>query len=235
MSWWAVGAAVASAVVSQYNAAQTEKKRGRAVAESIATQRKYQDEANARMSKQLAELETSTPDDEKAALQGDIRKQLRQKQAMALAGLQGGGVGSDDAEAYAQQAMPVATGYGDFINEQVSGMDAPLYQRQGEAFERADVGALNDFMRRNSAQEDNLLRLRMAGIRDNPWLSMLSQGLSAYSGAKGFGGGNTMSGGVSGATTNPMISATSSQTLPGMVPDYSSIYGQPGKYGMFKW
>jgi hypothetical protein len=234
MSWFAVGAAVASAVVSQYNANKVAKKQNQATVASIQEQAKLQREANQAVNQNIDKLAQSDAQDEYQGRSGDIRNQLRQKQAMALAGIQNPGGGEAVTE-MANAARPQAVGYGDDINSWISGIDAPMLQRQGEGWDRADVESRLGLLRRNSAQEDAMLRLKLAGIRPNPWLNMLSEGLSAYAGAKGFGGGNTMSGGASGATTNPMISATSSQTLPGMTPDYSSIYGQPGKFGMFKW
>lgn len=196
MSWWAVGAAVASAVVSQYNAAQVEKKRNRATVASIQEQQRNQREANKATQENLDKLAQSTPEDEYQGRASDIRNQLRQKQAMALAGIQNTGGGEAVTE-MAAAARPTAVGYGDDINRWISGIDAPMLQRQGEGWDRQNVENRLNRLRRDSAQEDALLRLKLAGIRENPWLSMLSQGLSAYAGAKGFGG-NTMSGGSTG-------------------------------------
>lgn len=193
MSWWAVGAAVASAVVSQYNAAKTQKKRNQATMASLEEQARNQRKAAASVNENLDKLEQSSSQDEYQGRASQIRNQLRQKQAMALAGIQNTG-GSEAVTEMAAAARPTAVGYGDDINRWISGIDAPMLQRQGEAWDRQNVENRLNVLRRNSAQEDALLRLKLAGIRENPWLSMLSQGLSAYSGAKGFGGGNTMSG-----------------------------------------
>ena len=234
MSWWAVGAAVASAVLQQYNASQTAKKQNQATVASIMEQGKLQREANQKINENIDELAKSSPEDEYQGRASDIRNQLRQKQAMALAGIQNTG-GGDAVTSMAAAAKPTAIGYGDDINRWISGIDAPMLQRQGEQFDRADVQAKLDFLRRNSAQENNLLQLKLAGIRPNPWLDMLSQGLSAYARAKGFGGttGGTSS---SMASVNPYISqASAAQSLPGMAADYSSIYGTPGKFGIFKY
>jgi len=199
MSWWAVGAAVASAVVSQYNANKVQKKRNQATVASIEEQAKNQRQAAQAVNQNLDTLTASTPEDEYRGRESAIRNQLRQKQAMALAGIQNTG-GGEAVTSMADAAKPQAIGYGDDINRWISGIDAPMLQRQGEAFDRQNVENRLNVLRRNSAQEDALLRLKLAGIRENPWLSMLSQGLSAYAGAKGFGGGNTMSGGGQGLT-----------------------------------
>lgn len=198
MSWWAVGAAVAAAVVQQYNTAQTEKKRNRATVASIQEQQRNQREANKATQENLDKLAQSTPEDEYQGRANDIRTQLRQKQAMALAGIQNTGGGEAVTE-MAAAARPQAVGYGDDINRWISGIDAPMLQRQGEAWDRQNVENRLNRLRRDSAQEDALLRLKLAGIRENPWLNILSQGLSAYAGAKGFGG-NTMTGSGQGLT-----------------------------------
>jgi hypothetical protein len=226
MTWGAVGAALASAAISQYNTNRTAKKQDRAAAEGIRKQAELQQKANARMNEQLTELEKSTPDDEFDTRSSQIRDQLRRKHSMALAGIQNYG-GGDDVTAMADAAKPTATAYGDFINQSLSGMDAPILQRRGEAFERADTGSLLAYLGRNSAQEDYLTRLKMAGIRDNPWLSMLSAGLGAYSGAAGMGGSIA---GAGKTPVNPSIAAASSAQMPFNTPDYS-IFGK-GKYGI---
>jgi len=192
MSWWAVGTAVAAAVVQQYNAAQVQKKQNRATVASIAEQAKNQREANLKINENLDKLEQSTSQDEYQGRSSQIRNQLRQKQAMALAGIQNTGGGEAVTE-MAEAARPTAVGYGDDINRWISGIDAPMLQRQGESWDRANVENRLNRLRRDSAQEDALLRLKLAGIRPNPWLDILSQGLSAYA-TSGFGG-KTMSGG----------------------------------------
>jgi hypothetical protein len=190
MSWMIV-AAVGAAVVTQYSKNQTAKKRDKATLQSMQRQNELQRKASARTMADLNKLEQSTPDEENATRQSQVRTQLRKAQAMALAGINPTG-GGDAVTDLADQAGTTAVGYGDFINRELAGIDAPGLQRQGEAFDRADTNSGLARLRRDSGQESNLLRLRMAGIRDNPLLSMLSTGLSAYSGTGGFtAGGNT--------------------------------------------
>lgn len=224
MSWWAVGAAVASAVVKGYNEHKTAKKQDKAAAQSILKQAEYQREANQRMTEQLDTLEQSTPDDEFQTRSSQIRDQLRKKQTMALSGISTTG-GGDAVTELAGEAGGTAVGYGDFINEALSGIDAPMLQRQGESFDRADVEGHLNRLRRNSAQEDNLLRLKQASIRPNPLLSLISTGLSAYSGARGFGG-STMAGSGTSTPVNPSIAASSSAQMP-----WNSAFQVPNKRG----
>lgn len=215
---WAITAVVAAAAIQQYNQAQTAKKQDRAALAGLQEQRKFQEQANARMNQQLQELETSSPEDERNTLQSQIRQQLRAKQAQGLAGINATG-GGDDVTMYAGQAAPTAVEYGDFIGGNVAAIDSPLYQRQKEGFERADVGSKLDTLRRHSAQEDALTRMKIAGIRDNPWLSLLSSGLSAY-GTSGMSGGTMFGGGGGG---QPQAN------LGGMTPQ--TFYAQPIQAG----
>ena len=187
--WLQLAAAVAAALAQNYNQAQVAKKQNRAAVASIMRQQEEQRRANQAVNENIDQLEKSTPDDEYATRSSQIRNQLRQKQAMALAGIQNYG-GGDAVTSMADAAKLASTGYGDQIGNWLSGIDAPILQRQGEAFERGDMGSRLDVLRRNSAQEANLLRMRMAGIRENPWLNMLSAGLSAYAGS-GVGGGGS--------------------------------------------
>ena len=166
MIWPAIIAAVAAAAVSGYNQYNTARKQDRIAAQGIAEQAKLQREANTRLNKQLDELETSTPDDEYASRSSQIRNQLRRKQAIGLAGIQNTG-GGDAVTTMAEAGRGKAVDYGDFINEAVSGIDAPALQRQGERFMFADTESGLNFLRRNSAQQDAMTRLRMAGVREN--------------------------------------------------------------------
>jgi hypothetical protein len=234
MSWVAV-AAVGAAVVKQYNTNKTAKKRDKATLQSMQRQNELQRKASARTMADLNKLEQSTPDDENATRQSQVRTQLRKAQAMALAGINPTG-GGDAVTDLADQAGTSAVGYGDFINRELAGIDAPGLQRQGEAFDRADTNSGLARLRRDSGQESNLLRLRMAGIRDSPALGMLSTGLSAYSGTGGFTSGNTgptMTGatvaGSGGQTPQGFYSNTAGQqALPGMV---NTAYSNPYKFG----
>jgi hypothetical protein len=214
---WLVVAAVGAGVVRQYNTNKTAKKRDRATLESMQKQNALQRKASARTMTELNKLEGSTPDDENATRQAQVRTQLRKAQGMALAGITNTG-GGDAVTELAGEAGDTAINYGDFINKEFAGIDAPLLQRQGEGFDRADTNSALNRLRRDSGQESNLLRLRMAGIRDNPLLSMLSDGLSAYSGTGGFTGGSPTMTGAGFGQVNPNIAAASAQqALPGMV------------------
>jgi len=220
MSWVAVGVAVASAAVSQYNTAKTAKRQDRNAAAGIAEQSRLQREANARTDQQIDDLAQSGPEDEFRTRSGQIRDQQRRKQGMALAGITNTG-GGDAVTQMAEAAGGQAVGYGDDINEWLSGMAAPGLQRQGEAFQRADVESSLNSLRRDSAQQDYLTKLKASGIRRNPWLDMLSTGLSAYSGAKGFGGGSTMAG--AGGQAN--LGGMSPQQFYGATPQPGTMFG----------
>lgn len=220
MSWFAVGAAVASAAVSGYNQYKTAKKQDKYAAQGIAKQGEIQRKANAKTNEQLDVLEGSNADDEYGTRYGQIQDQLRKKAQFALAGIQNTG-GGDAVTSMAEAGRGKAVDYGDFINQAVSGIDAPTLQRQGERFMYGDTESALNSLRRDSAQQDYLTRLRIQGVKPNPLLSMLSTGLSAYAGAAGGGGTMAGSGGsnaaVSGSTMMPRSFYTQSgNALPGM-------------------
>ena len=187
-------AAVAAAGVSSYSASQAAKKRDKATAAGILKQGRTQREANAKISENLAELEQSRPDDERATRSSQIRDQLRREQSIALAGIQNTG-GGDAVTERAGQARDTAVGFGDFIGDNLAGVDAAGLQRQGEGFAQQDVSSALASLGRDSAQQDYLTRLRVAGIRPSPLLGLVSAGLSGYAGSGGgFGGGKSIAG-----------------------------------------
>jgi hypothetical protein len=224
MTWWTAAAPwIASALgagAQAYNTARTTNKQNQAAVEGYLRQKEFEDQARQRFKKQLDELQQSTPDDERRTLSSQIRQQLRTKQALALSGIQPTG-GSQAVRMYAGEAEPVAVDYGDFIGNTMASIDAPLYQRQGEAYDRADVGNVINTMRRHSAAEDMLTRLRIAGIRPNPGLNMLAAALSAYgtSGAGMFNPTATSGGSVTGL---PNLGGMSAQ----------NFYGDPSQVGL---
>jgi len=225
-------AALGSFAVQQINQSRTSRKRDNIAAEGIRTQGKKQREANARINQQLDLLETSTPDDERATRSGQIKSQLRKQQALALAGIQPTG-GGDAVTELAGDARGTAVGFGDLINDQLSGIDAPVLQRQGEAFERSDVQGILNRIRRESGQEDFLTGLDISGVRDSPLLTMLSQGLGAFASTK-FP--STAGGSIAGAG-NPNFLESSAALLPNQLSGGSSAFTpftDPSKFGIFK-
>lgn len=227
MSWVAVGAAVASALVGGYNQAKTAKKQDRFAAEGIRKQAEEQRKANAKMNEQLDTLEKSKPDDEFLSRSSAIRDQLRRKQALGLSGITNTG-GGDAVTSMAEAGRGKAIDYGDFINEAVSGIDAPALQRQGESFLFGDTESALNRSRRDSAQTDYLTRLKVQGVRPNPLLSMLSTGLSAYSqGAAGGFGGKTMAGG---AGPQAGLGGMSPQTFYGDASNLNALPNMPRQH-----
>ena len=227
---WPIVAAVVAALVQGANQAKTARKQDQNAAAGIRAQAELQRQANVRTDKQLDELEVSTPEDEFETRSSQVRKQMRLQQSTALAGIQNTG-GGEAVTALAKDAGGQAIDYGNEINKYLSGIDAPLLQRQGEAFGRADVESSLQSLRRDSSQQDYLTRLRHAGIRDNPWLTLLSTGLSAYAGAAGKGVPK-----AAGTVTKaaPYINATSGASIPGQLTNRVYDVGFPGlKIGPF--
>lgn len=228
---WAVTAIVASVVIQQYNQSQTAKKQNKAAMAGLAEQRKFQEQANARANQELDKLSKSTPDDEYDTRSSQIREQLRRKNQMAMAGLQATG-GGDAVTSMVNAAKPTATAYGDTINKYLSGIDAPLLQRQGEAFSRADMNSFINVMRRNSAQEAALTNAKIASIRDNPWLSMISKGLGAW-GSSGLMSGGSTAGSSTGFTNALPASYNYSSTAGASLYPGSWMNVPPQGYGIF--
>jgi hypothetical protein len=234
-----IALAVASAGVTAYNQRQTAKKQDRAALEGLKRQRGFEQESMRNIMDQVNRLEGSSPEEELASRSSLIRDHLRRKQANAVGILQATGGG--DA---VSQAVEDATGgtidYGDFITNALAGVDAPLMQRQGEDFDRADVSSLVNFMRRNSAAEDALTRMQIAGIRPNLGLQMLAaglQGASTGTAMAGFNSPGTMhqaGSGLSNLGGQTPQAFYSTVYGPPMQSTGQTIFGTPGKMGVFK-
>jgi len=163
-----------------YNQQRALREQDRAAAAGILRQQELQRQANARLQQQLADLEQSSPQDERAVSQAQFLEQLRRTRAareatlMPLAGAserfaQDLTAGMAENEARAQR-----------IAELMASVDAPVMQRRAESeqFGRlaTDIGQIG----RASRGEDFLTRLRMSAIRPNPWIQMGAQMGQSY-------------------------------------------------------
>lgn len=214
--------AVAGAGLQAYNQRKTAKKQDREAYANLVKQRETQKQADASANKALTEIESGSAATHKETRSSQIRDQLRKSQSMALAGLQNSG-GIDATELRALDAGGQAIDYGDFFGGNLAGLDAANMLRQDEHGSRLDLGMDLGRLGRNSAQDHNLSRMRMQGIRDNPWLTMLSSGLSAGAGAYGgggLGGGKTMAGSA--------LGGQSPQTFYGAMPMNQKFIPQQG-------
>lgn len=217
--------ALAGAGVSAYNTQKTAKKQDQAAAEGIRRQSEIQREANKRLNESLLFFEKSDPESIKADLSGGFTKQLRLKQALALAGLEQEGASSQDAEKAAAQAGGTAVDYGDFLEGVFSRIDAPGEQRRQEGVERTDLGSDLSVHERNSRAQDYLTRLDIQSITRNPWLDILAAGLGGASGGLAAGGlgAGLAGGGMVLGNAGPNYGIPTTAGLGGTPP--SSLYG----------
>jgi len=89
-------------------------------------------------------------------------------------------------ERFTQDQANAAAGvseYGKTVSDRLARIDAPKYQRIDEANMRQDAGTDLGLIKRKAAGEDFINKLKLQGIRRNPWLDALGMGLSAYGGA----------------------------------------------------
>ena len=222
-----IALAVAGAGVSAYNTQKTAKKQDRTAAEGIRKQGEIQREANKRLNESLMFFEKSGPDDIREDYSAGFQKQMRLKQALALAGLEQEGAGSRDADKMAQQAGGTALDYGDFLEGVFSRIDAPGEQRRREGEERTDLGSDLSVHGRQSRGEDYLTRLKVQSIMRNPWLDILAAGLSGAGG--GMAAGGSMAAGA--ATTAPMVMGNAGPNYG--IPTTAGLGGTPSSlYGM---
>lgn len=221
-----IALALASAGASAYNTAKTANKQDKILAQGIREQGELQQQANRRLNDTINYFEGSTPDEIKAQITSQMGRQLQLKRAQALAALQQPGGASEASQEAAQKAGLSAQDYAKTLAGLFGRIDAPVEQRRNEGFQRIDLGDDLSVTGRNSRALDYLTRLKASGVRRNPWLDILSAGLSGASTgvALGGGGGIAGSGTVGGSQLTPQqfYSASSAASLPGMT-------GQSGK------
>jgi len=215
--------AVVAAGATYANQRQVAKKQDNIAYQDLLKQQREQRKADSQIEATVRKLEGSTSADEKASRVGLTQQQLRLKQQQGLAGITNTG-GGDAVTDKAEAAKLDAAGYGGLMNNLFSGIDAANLQRQGEGFDYGDLGDSLGLVRRNSAQDTNIARLRMQGVQPNPWLTMGAAAASAYGGSYGGSAPKSMAGS---SGTNPMIANASSAQMPWNSPDYS-IYGRRG-------
>lgn len=188
MTWWAVGVAIASAAVQQYNTHEVAKQQDRSAADSIRNQSRLQRKADEKVNQEVEKLEASTASDERAKRMDDYMVQLRANQSGIESGL-AGNIGGDafrkDSAAAAGDVQAGATDLAGLMSR----IDAPAMQRQGEAFGFGNLATDIGLIGRQSEGQSFLDQLRMKSIRRNPWLDAAAAVGSAYAGSKAGGGG----------------------------------------------
>lgn len=208
-----IALALAGTAVQQAETRRTERKQDEALGQQLIQRGAKQRTADERVGEDVAKLEASRAEDERAQRLGEYMDTLKRGKAQATAGLMpqvGSGVFRDDA---ARAAADVLAGTEERAGLQAR-IDAPTLQRQGEAF---GYGSLATDLGRIASQvagQEFINRLRLAAIRRRPEADLIAGGLS--------GAGKGMAGSGSGlkvdTTVNPMAD------LGGSTLDFSNLY-----------
>lgn len=194
MSWVAVGAAAAAALLGAYNTDRVAKKRDRRAAAGIRAQSEIQREQNAKVMETLAKVQESSPTQARASAADEYLKQVQNAQALARAGLQETGY-SDAYDESASKAGDKAQQYANTFGQLLARVDAPVMQRTREGFSFGDLATDIGLTKAKSAGQQWIDALKMKTIQRNPWIDAASAAASAYAGS---GGGGSSGGGSSG-------------------------------------
>jgi hypothetical protein len=176
----------ASAGVSAYNTNKTAKKQDAVLADSIRNQKELQRQQDARVNEEVGNLSNSTMEESRAKRMDQFMQQLGRNRQVATAGLTQN-VGGDAFQSDAAAAAESVVAEGNDTAGLLARIDAPEMQRQGEAKGFGHLATDTDLLRRRSQGQQFLDELRLKKIRRNPWLDVVSAGLSGASGM-GFGG-----------------------------------------------
>lgn len=194
-----------------YNTHQTAKKRDQALARGIEKQAKIE-QRNAEQAKRFMDELEAGGEAGSGTFQDRYSKQLKLKQAEAMQGLVRHGGQSDAAKSKAAAGESSANEYGGFFAKNFGDIDDENVQRLNEGIKHLGLGTNFSVSGREAQAQDYLARLKAASIQRNPWIDILSSVGMAYAGGMPFGATSA----AGGATMNPMISATSGATLPGL-------------------
>lgn len=191
----ALALAAAAAGTSAYNTNQTNKRTDEAAAAGLREQSAKQRKADTVVDDLIKKTGASDASDEKSGAMQNYMRQLSANKGVATGGL---GVAGGGGAAYQKDAADAALGvsdYGTKIADMLSSIDAPRYQRLDEANMRGDAATDIGVIKRESAGQDFLNKLRLQGIRRNPWLDAAATAMSSYAGSSMGGTGAGASGG----------------------------------------
>lgn len=156
-------------------------------ADGIRKQAENQRQTNARLNQTLQQMETSDPSAERATALQSYTDQIKRSRSQATAGLAQRGI-SEQFDEMAGQAQGQATDYAGQVANLMARIDGGTQMRQREANQMADMGMDFDALKGNVRGDDYLMRLRMSGVRRNPWLDAAAGAANAVSQNYGRGG-----------------------------------------------
>lgn len=178
-----------AAGATAYNTNRTAKKQDNALAAQLRQQGERQREADAKVGELITKTGASSSADEQKGSLDQYMNQLRSQQGNATAGLNQQGAVSD---AYKQSGADAALGineYGGKVASLMSRMDAPGLQRVNEAIEQGRIAGDIDRVKRFAGGDDYLAKLKLQGIRRNPWIDAGAAAANGY--ASSYGSGNS--------------------------------------------
>lgn len=189
--WFAV-AALAAAALSSYNNHQTIKHKNQQAIAGIHAQGERDKQAQSAIQASLKQLEASDASKQKLARGVAYNQALDQAGAQGhqLAGAPGAGVGSSTYQKAAATANAGAQAESHQLADLYAATDAPLYQRQDEAFKIGDLGTDLGLVGMKARDDANENALKIQGIHNNPWIDFAAAALQGYA-SSGAGRGAT--------------------------------------------
>jgi len=220
MSWIATAALVTATAVDAYNQHDTARRQDNALANKMRMDQFNQSLSNQQVRDLVNKTQKSTPAQAKAKDMGSFLDTIRKNYGLTNSALAPHGAVSTAYDQAANDAAKGVSQYADTRATNLSGMMAPLQQRQGEAANRSNTAMALSSLARKAKMQDFLANMKIRAIQRNPWLDLLSKGLKAYAGAKSgapTGGGKL--------NYNPSVSASTGGGLytPTSVQQYANM------------
>lgn len=193
--WLPIVMAIAGKALQAGTQNRALKKQDAATAESIRRQGQFRQEQARSLAQRVAELARSSPETERAAAEQGFRNQLARTRQIARARLiEGQGQGSAAFDDIALRGADAQDALASRLATLFASVDAPGRQRQTETVRTADLGLSFDEIARRARAREQIDRLRIAGIRPNPFWQFVGQGLEAGGKAMMGGGGGGFGG-----------------------------------------
>jgi hypothetical protein len=181
----ALALAAAAAGTSAYNTNKTNHRIDEENAAGLRRQNEKQRKADTVVDKLIKDTGDSSPEGEKNNAMAQFQKALAASSGMTNSGLGGVAGASDRFNTEQQQAATGVSQYGNEVADRLARIDAPRYQRQREGNMRDTAGVDIGIIKRESAGEEFLNKLKLQGIRRNPWLDAAATAMSSYAGSMG--------------------------------------------------
>jgi hypothetical protein len=218
--------AALSAGAQAYNTKRTADRQDEVALAGLDRQRAKQREADARLNAELAELEKSSPEDERAQSLEQFMNALRTSKMQRA----GGGDVPGASERYAQDAATSRAGiqnYGDKLSGILSRIRGGIDQRRNESIGFNRAGSDVDAIAREARGDDFINRLRMSSITRNPWIDAAGEfGMGVSSGMAGSGAGDDQ-------WMYDAMSRTGTEKIPSMIPRGATASSASGRLPVF--